>query len=132
MVRIDGRYRTCLEPQNGGNVNTFLRATVRLLGLSPSHLVSAEADSALSIWDPDTGEVRHTYVGCAHRRDEFTKFSVGRMAGMSANFSQTFMVSGIGKILMTKGWLVGFRRRLVAIRPAYDVLHLFMEQFCRL
>ena len=33
---------------------------VGLLGLSPSHLVSAAADSTLRIWDPDTGEVRHT------------------------------------------------------------------------
>jgi len=32
---------------------------VGLLGLSPSHLVSAAADSTLRIWDPDTGEVRH-------------------------------------------------------------------------
>jgi F-box and WD-40 domain protein CDC4 len=32
---------------------------VGLLGLSPSHLVSAAADSTLRIWDPDSGEVRH-------------------------------------------------------------------------
>ena len=33
---------------------------VGLLGLSPSHLVSAAADSTLCIWDPDTGELQHT------------------------------------------------------------------------
>jgi WD40 repeat protein len=30
---------------------------VGLLGLSPSYLVSAAADSTLRIWDPDTGEL---------------------------------------------------------------------------
>lgn len=33
---------------------------VGLLGLSPSHLVSAAADSSLRVWDPDTGELKHT------------------------------------------------------------------------
>jgi F-box and WD-40 domain protein CDC4 len=36
---------------------------IGLLGLSPSHLVSASADSTLRIWDSDTGEVRHTLTG---------------------------------------------------------------------
>lgn len=33
---------------------------VGLLGLSPSHLVSAAADSSLRVWDPETGELKHT------------------------------------------------------------------------
>ncbi|TDL20805.1 cell division control protein 4 [Rickenella mellea] len=33
---------------------------VGILGLSPSHLVSASADSTLRIWDSDTGELRQT------------------------------------------------------------------------
>jgi F-box and WD-40 domain protein CDC4 len=36
---------------------------VGLLGLSPTHLVSAAADSTLRIWDPDTGDVRHMLTG---------------------------------------------------------------------
>ncbi|THH20907.1 hypothetical protein EW146_g562 [Bondarzewia mesenterica] len=32
---------------------------VGLLGLSPSHLVSAAADSTLRVWDPDTGDLNH-------------------------------------------------------------------------
>ena len=38
---------------------------VGLLGLSPSHLVSAAADSTLRVWDPDTGEAKHTLA--AHK-----------------------------------------------------------------
>lgn len=33
---------------------------VGLLGLSPTHLVSAAADSTLRIWDPATGALQHT------------------------------------------------------------------------
>ena len=32
---------------------------VGLLGLSPSYLVSAAADSTLRVWDPDSGDLRH-------------------------------------------------------------------------
>lgn len=53
---------------------------VGLLGLSPSHLVSAAADSTLRIWDPDTGELRHTLVAHAgaitcFQHDEFKVLS---------------------------------------------------------
>ncbi|KAK7040841.1 SCF ubiquitin ligase complex subunit cdc4 [Paramarasmius palmivorus] len=44
---------TCLHVLNG---HTSL---VGLLGLSPTHLVSAAADSTLRIWDPDNGELKH-------------------------------------------------------------------------
>jgi F-box and WD-40 domain protein CDC4 len=36
------------------------KALVGLLGLSPSHLVSAATDATLRIWNPDTGELQHT------------------------------------------------------------------------
>ena len=53
---------------------------VGLLGLSPSFLVSASADSTLRIWDPDTGELRHTLAGPAgaitcFQHDEFKVLS---------------------------------------------------------
>uniref|UniRef100_A0A0W0FFP9 Putative WD40 repeat-like protein n=1 Tax=Moniliophthora roreri TaxID=221103 RepID=A0A0W0FFP9_MONRR len=44
---------TCLHVLTG---HTSL---VGLLGLSPTHLVSAAADSTLRIWDPDNGELKH-------------------------------------------------------------------------
>ncbi|KAI9439389.1 WD40 repeat-like protein [Russula earlei] len=49
---------------------------VGLLGLSPSHLVSAGADATLRVWDPETGEPRHVLdagtgaVNC-FQHDEF-------------------------------------------------------------
>ncbi|KII88179.1 hypothetical protein PLICRDRAFT_110822 [Plicaturopsis crispa FD-325 SS-3] len=53
---------------------------VGLLGLSPSHLVSAAADSTLRVWDPDTGELRHTLVAhtgaiTCFQHDEFKVLS---------------------------------------------------------
>ncbi|GLB34601.1 putative WD40 repeat-like protein [Lyophyllum shimeji] len=53
---------------------------VGLLGLSPSHLVSAAADSTLRIWDPDTGELRHTLAAhtgaiTCFQHDEFKVLS---------------------------------------------------------
>jgi F-box and WD-40 domain protein CDC4 len=36
---------------------------VGLLGLSPTHLVSASADATLRIWDPSTGQLQHTLEG---------------------------------------------------------------------
>jgi F-box and WD-40 domain protein CDC4 len=53
---------------------------VGLLGLSPSHLVSAAVDSTLRIWDPDTGEVRHTLAAhtgaiTCFQHDEFKVLS---------------------------------------------------------
>jgi F-box and WD-40 domain protein CDC4 len=53
---------------------------VGLLGLSPSHLVSAAADSTLRIWDPDTGELRqtlaaHTGAITCFQHDEFKVLS---------------------------------------------------------
>ncbi|KAF5369167.1 hypothetical protein D9615_009988 [Tricholomella constricta] len=53
---------------------------VGLLGLSPSHLVSAAADSTLRIWDPNTGELRHTLAAhtgaiTCFQHDEFKVLS---------------------------------------------------------
>jgi F-box and WD-40 domain protein CDC4 len=53
---------------------------VGLLGLSPSYLVSAAADSTLRIWDPDTGELRstlaaHTGAITCFQHDEFKVLS---------------------------------------------------------
>jgi F-box and WD-40 domain protein CDC4 len=53
---------------------------VGLLGLSPSHLVSAAADSTLRIWDPETGELRHTLAAhtgaiTCFQHDEFKVLS---------------------------------------------------------
>lgn len=45
----------------GQCVHTLVGHTslVGLLGLSPSYLVSAAADSSLRVWDADTGELKH-------------------------------------------------------------------------
>lgn len=53
---------------------------VGLLGLSPSHLVSAAADSTLRVWDPETGELRHTLAShtgaiTCFQHDEFKVLS---------------------------------------------------------
>ena len=53
---------------------------VGLLGLSASHLVSAAADSTLRIWDPDTGEMKHTLAAhngaiTCFQHDEFKVLS---------------------------------------------------------
>jgi len=53
---------------------------VGLLGLSPSYLVSAAADSTLRIWDSDTGELRHTLAAhtgaiTCFQHDEFKVLS---------------------------------------------------------
>lgn len=53
---------------------------VGLLGLSPSHLVSAAADSTLRIWDPESGELRHTLAAhtgaiTCFQHDEFKVLS---------------------------------------------------------
>ncbi|KAH7914021.1 WD40-repeat-containing domain protein [Hygrophoropsis aurantiaca] len=53
---------------------------VGLLGLSPSHLVSAAADSTLRVWDPETGELQSTLAGhtgaiTCFQHDEFKVLS---------------------------------------------------------
>ena len=53
---------------------------VGLLGLSPSYLVSAAADSTLRIWDPDSGELQHTLAAhtgaiTCFQHDEFKVLS---------------------------------------------------------
>jgi F-box and WD-40 domain protein CDC4 len=53
---------------------------VGLLGLSPSYLVSAAADSTLRIWDIDTGELRHALAAhtgaiTCFQHDEFKVLS---------------------------------------------------------
>ena len=67
---------------NGQCAHTLAGHTslVGLLGLSPSHLVSAAADSTLRIWDPDTGELRHTLAAhtgaiTCFQHDEFKVLS---------------------------------------------------------
>lgn len=58
---MDGTVRVW-NLSTGQCVHTLTGHTslVGLLGLSPSHLVSAAADSTLRVWDPKTGELRHT------------------------------------------------------------------------
>lgn len=53
---------------------------VGLLGLSPTHLVSAAADSTLRVWDPDTGHCKqilqaHTNAITCFQHDEFKVLS---------------------------------------------------------
>lgn len=53
---------------------------VGLLGLSPSHLVSAAADSTLRVWDIESGELRHTLAAhngaiTCFQHDEFKVLS---------------------------------------------------------
>jgi F-box and WD-40 domain protein CDC4 len=53
---------------------------VGLLALSPSYLVSAAADSTLRIWDPESGELRHTLAAhtgaiTCFQHDEFKVLS---------------------------------------------------------
>lgn len=64
----------CVHTLNGHS------SLVGLLGLSPSHLVSAAADSTLRIWDPDTGELQHTLAAhtgaiTCFQHDEFKVLS---------------------------------------------------------
>ena len=78
---MDGTVRVW-NLQNGSCQHTLTGHTslVGLLGLSPSHLVSAAADSTLRIWDPDTGELRHTLAAhtgaiTCFQHDEFKVLS---------------------------------------------------------
>ena len=53
---------------------------VGLLGLSPSYLVSAAADSTLRVWNPDTGDLLHTLAAhngaiTCFQHDEFKVLS---------------------------------------------------------
>ncbi|KAF8621503.1 hypothetical protein AX15_007735 [Amanita polypyramis BW_CC] len=62
------------------HVLTGHTSLVGLLGLSPSHLVSAAADSTLRIWDPDTGKLKHTLAAhtgaiTCFQHDEFKVLS---------------------------------------------------------
>ena len=58
---MDGTVRVW-NLETGSCVHTLSGHTslVGLLGISPSHLVSAAADSSLRVWDPETGELKHT------------------------------------------------------------------------
>lgn len=78
---MDGTVRVW-NLQNGQCQHTLTGHTslVGLLGLSPSHLVSAAADSTLRIWDPDTGELQHTLAAhtgaiTCFQHDEFKVLS---------------------------------------------------------
>jgi F-box and WD-40 domain protein CDC4 len=78
---MDGTVRVW-NIQNGECLHTLTGHTslVGLLGLSPSHLVSAAADSTLRIWDPDSGELRHTLAAhtgaiTCFQHDEFKVLS---------------------------------------------------------
>ncbi|KAF6763808.1 WD40 repeat-like protein [Ephemerocybe angulata] len=78
---MDGTVRVW-NLQNGECQHTLSGHTslVGLLGLSPSHLVSAAADSTLRIWDPDSGELKHTLAAhtgaiTCFQHDEFKVLS---------------------------------------------------------
>ena len=78
---MDGTVRVW-NLRNGQCQHTLAGHTslVGLLGLSPSYLVSAAADSTLRIWDPDSGELCHTLVAHAgaitcFQHDEFKVLS---------------------------------------------------------
>ncbi|KAJ7578466.1 WD40-repeat-containing domain protein [Mycena floridula] len=78
---MDGTVRIW-NLQNGQCHHTLSGHTslVGLLGLSPSHLVSAAADSTLRIWDPDSGELSHTLAAhtgaiTCFQHDEFKVLS---------------------------------------------------------
>jgi len=78
---MDGTVRVW-NLQDGTCQHTLTGHTslVGLLGLSPSHLVSAAADSTLRIWDPDSGELKHTLAAhtgaiTCFQHDEFKVLS---------------------------------------------------------
>ena len=74
---MDGTVRIW-SLQTGENTHVLSGHTslVGLLGLSPTHLVSAAADSTLRIWDPDSGDMRqmlaaHTGAITCFQHDHF-------------------------------------------------------------
>lgn len=78
---MDGTVRVW-NLQTGACQHTLTGHTslVGLLGLSPSYLVSAAADSTLRIWDSDTGQLRHTLAAhtgaiTCFQHDEFKVLS---------------------------------------------------------
>ena len=78
---MDGTVRVW-NLQNGQCQHTLTGHTslVGLLGLSPSYLVSAAADSTLRIWDPDSGALQHTLAAhtgaiTCFQHDEFKLLS---------------------------------------------------------
>ncbi|KZT23961.1 WD40 repeat-like protein [Neolentinus lepideus HHB14362 ss-1] len=78
---MDGTVRIW-NLQNGQCRHLLMGHTslVGLLGLSPSHLVSAAADSTLRVWDPETGELQHTLAAhtgaiTCFQHDEFKVLS---------------------------------------------------------
>jgi len=78
---MDGTVRVW-NLQDGTCQHTLTGHTslVGLLGLSPSYLVSAAADSTLRIWDPDSGELKstlaaHTGAITCFQHDEFKVLS---------------------------------------------------------
>ena len=78
---MDGTVRVW-NLQNGQCQHTLTGHTslVGLLGLSPSYLVSAAADSTLRIWDPDSGALQHTLAAhtgaiTCFQHDEFKVLS---------------------------------------------------------
>jgi hypothetical protein len=78
---MDGTVRVWnLQTGTAQHVLQGHTSLVGLLGLSPSHLVSAAADSTLRIWDPDTGELKHTLAAhtgaiTCFQHDEFKVLS---------------------------------------------------------
>ncbi|VDB82864.1 unnamed protein product [Peniophora sp. CBMAI 1063] len=78
---MDGTVRIW-SLQTGENTHVLSGHTslVGLLGLSPTHLVSAAADSTLRIWDPDSGDMRqmlaaHTGAITCFQHDHFKVLS---------------------------------------------------------
>lgn len=78
---MDGTVRIWnLKTGQGIHVLHGHTSLVGLLGLSPTHLVSAAADSTLRIWDPSTGQLRHTLAAhtgaiTCFQHDEFKVLS---------------------------------------------------------
>ena len=97
---------------------------VGLLGLSPSHLVSAAADSTLRVWDPDTGQLQHalaSHIGAitCFIHDEFKVLS-GSDGGLKmwdirdGTFVRDLLsnVTGVWQVVSEGRWCVAASNRV--------------------
>jgi len=99
---------------------------VGLLGLSPSHLVSAAADSSLRVWNPDTGELKHTLAAhtgaiTCFQHDEFKVLSGSdgtlKMWDIrDGSFVRDFLVNiqGVWQVVFEGRWCVAASNRMEA------------------
>lgn len=99
---------------------------VGLLGLSPSYLVSAAADSTLRIWDPDTGHPRHTLAAhtgaiTCFQHDEFKVLSGSdgtlKMWDMrDGTFVRDLLtgINGVWQVVFEGRWCVAASNRMDA------------------